>query len=248
MQPKGMATWLRLPAVMHERMRLPVSLRACIRDQKVWPLGREYVLHTVRKTLENLGTGYIDLYLLHSPFVAEATGENDAHIRAKRHESWQAMEELHQQGVVRNLGVANFEVRQLRALRSIAKVQPVLNQVEFHVYYQNWELIRYCWKHGILVQGYGSVGGGVVHPHLKRPLEEQAVRRIAARHRVQPSQILLRYALLCNIAVAVKSSSESRLASNLDLFSFDLDDRDIEELRTLDELLPLYPTHHNDYP
>ena len=180
------------------------------------------------RSLRNLNTDYIDLVLVHSPANAGAT---PAEARRLRRESWRALERAHALGVVRAIGVSNYEVKHLEELAKYARVLPAVNQVELHPYLQRRALRAYCAARGIVVQAYGSIAAGVAAPLLDDPV----VRAVARRAGRDPGQVLLRWALQHGVAVLPKSVTPGRIKSNARLFDFVLEEGDMAALDGLEK-------------
>ena len=182
----------------------------------------------IATSLKNLNTDYIDLYLIHSP---GNSGRGAKQIRQLRKESWQVMEELHAAGTLRAIGVSNYGIGHLRELESYAKVMPAVNQVEFHPYLVQTELLAYCASKGIVVEAYGSLAAG---ENGRDPLlTHAAVLGVAERVGKGPGQVLLRWALQKGLVVLPKSTMPARIDSNAKLFDFALSAEDMAALDAL---------------
>ena len=136
-----------------------------------------------------------------------------------RAETWRAMEEALAAGKCRAIGVSNFTVAHLRELKKTARVMPMVNQVEFHPYHVQRELLGFCREEGIVLQAYASLGGQdagkrkwetLGGPLLQHETVAAIARRQAAGAGATPAQVLLRWALQQGVAVIPKSVSESR--------------------------------------
>ncbi len=137
------------------------------------------------------------------------------------------MEQARESGFARSIGVSNFGVDELRQLFAIAKVPPVVNQVQFSPYEYRKALLDSCQQYGIALEAYSPLGTG-------RHLTSDTVTRIAEAHGRTPAQILLRWCIQREIPVIPKSTHRERIAENGQLFDFELSDQDIAELDTLD--------------
>lgn len=170
---------------------------------------------------KKLGLDYIDLYLIHTPGVFG---------RGKIVETYDALLQLKADGVVRSVGVSNFNIQHLEALKEHGRPTPALNQIELHplVWEDRKELVQYCKDNGILVQAYGSILSG--HWNLMDKADD-----LVEPHGKTPAQILLRWALDQGFQVIPKSTHKSRQAENMDVFDFSLSDAEIE---TLNKELP----------
>jgi diketogulonate reductase-like aldo/keto reductase len=131
---------------------------------------------------------------------------------ALRLETWRAMEDALAEGKCRAIGVANFTVKHLKHLMAESKIVPAVNQVEFHPYLFQSELLAFCREHGIVLQAYGSLGGQDTKSNL---LAEPAVLEAAEATGATPAQVLLRWALQHGVPVIPKSTKESRLRENM---------------------------------
>ena len=141
---------------------------------------------------------------------------------------------------VRNIGLCNVNAAGLRDLLNYAKVPPAVLQIERHAYLQQPKLMRYCEDAGVAVTGFSPLGSSsYVELDMATPgdsaLAEPAVAAIAEKHRRSPAQVLLRWGLDTGTAVIPKSSKVARLAENLDVFDFSLDEEDLEALSVLDK-------------
>jgi len=191
---------------------------------KVLPshLHYESLLDALARSLERLGTEYLDLYLIHWPNPAIS-------IR----NTLRALERAHEQGLIRNVGVSNFSSYQLRFARRIASVPIVANQIEFHPWYVRQDLLDYCQKHDIVVEAAAPLARTTV-------LEDPVIREIADRHDVMPAQVALRWAVEKDIVVLPKSTNPDHIRANLDLFDWSLDTEDMERIDQLDRQENVY--------
>jgi alcohol dehydrogenase (NADP+) len=218
---------------------------------KLWnnyhrPNGESSVRAGCMDSLAKLGLDYLDLYLIHFP-VSFIPGCSEA-SRADQMENpqipladtWAAMEALVDEGLVRNIGVSNFEIEHLKEVQAVATKPIAVNQFETHPYYQRNELMSYCSEHGIAVTAHSSMGGAanvMAKFHASPPLrEDQTVREISEKHGQTPSATLLRWALQRPTVIIPKSVTPSRIAENLAVArSFELDSDDMARLAKLDK-------------
>ncbi|KAG2207146.1 hypothetical protein INT47_012199 [Mucor saturninus] len=202
-------------------------------------------------TLKNLGLDYIDLYLMHFPFATEYVDPRHPNPgffnkdnkfvlqRIPVHETWRAMEILVDAGLVRNIGISNFNVQSVLDLLTYARITPAVLEIELHPYLWQERLVNWVKSQGIEIIAYASFGNTVfdaVPPataHVPSLMTHPTVAKIAQKHNRNNGQILLSFAAQQNIIVIPKSVQESRMKTNLDLFSYKLDADDIEQLKSL---------------
>ncbi|MFL4475409.1 aldo/keto reductase [Paeniglutamicibacter sp. MACA_103] len=186
---------------------------------KLWlaDLGRASARDAMGASLDKLGLDHVDLYLIHWPGT-----DTDAYL-----ESWQALEELRAAGLTRSIGVSNFLPAQLERLLELGGAVPAVNQVELHPFLQNRETAAVNRAHGIATEAWSPLAQGAV-------LDDPAVLSAAAAHGVTPAQVVLRWHLQAGNVVIPKSVTASRMASNLDVFGFDLDAGQVAALDALD--------------
>ncbi len=197
---------------------------------------KEHVKIGLQKTLNDLRLDYLDLYLIHWPqafnfvdidpeergYDGEAQYIDDSNDGANIdpnvsiHETWAAMEELVEEGLVKNIGVSNFPVSLLHELMAGKhKIPPIVNQVEMHPYLQQSRLLAYCKKRNVHVQAYSPLGTsgykGANEPTL---LEDPVLKRIADKHDITVAQLCIAWAIQRGTTVVVKSSSPERQEEN----------------------------------
>mmetsp|Transcript_2208 Transcript_2208/g.4066 ORF Transcript_2208/g.4066 Transcript_2208/m.4066 type:complete len:248 (+) Transcript_2208:1-744(+) len=156
------------------------------------------------------------------PFVYAKQGHTLDQIQYLRSETWRAMEDLLYQGKCRAIGVSNFTIRHLEALKKTARVwPPAVNQIECHPYNPQTELVEYCKKEGIAVVAYASLGGqdtgkktwNVLGGKL---LERMEIQEIAQKYGKTPAQVLLRWATQQGIGVIPKSGNVEHMKLSLE--------------------------------
>ena len=190
---------------------------------KVWiqDAGYEKTLASFEKTLDNLGTDYLDLYLIHWPAAANRFDDWEAINR----DTWRAMTELYQAGKIRAIGVSNFRPHHLKALLE-TEVPPMVDQIEFHPGCQQGETLAFCRERGILVEAWSPLARG-------RVLDHPTLTAIAQNHGKTPAQICLRWCLEQGVLPLPKSVTPARMAENGDLFSFALTPEDMAQIAAL---------------
>lgn len=184
---------------------------------KVWNSDHGYdkTLKAFERSLANLQMDYLDLYLIHWPVVG------------KYKETWRALEELYKQGKVRAIGVCNFLKHQLEDLMETAEVIPMLNQMEFHPYLVQQELIDFCKLHDIQYEAWSPLMQGKV-------FELPEFQKLAKKYDKSVTQVVLRYDLQKGVITIPKSSKEKRIIANADLFDFEISDEDIDFIDAMD--------------
>ncbi|WP_254768051.1 aldo/keto reductase [Salinilacihabitans rarus] len=173
--------------------------------------GYDDVLDSTEESLDRLGVDRVDLLLLHWPNPLVDVEETMA-----------AMNRLREEGKARHLGVSNFSRRQFAAARAASDAPLVTNQVQFHPYNPQRELLRYCQDEGVLLTAYSPLAhGGVIH--------DDTLTEIGARYGKTPAQVALRWAIQHRNVLAIpKASSRAHVAENLDVFDFELSRAEME--------------------
>ena len=204
----------------------------------------ELVREGVEDSLKKLGLDYLDLYLIHfpvsfTPGTVEASSADETETVPLK-DTWLAMEKLVEEGLVRNIGVSNFEIAELKEIEAVNTKPIACNQFETHPYYQRTELVDYCNSAGIVVTAHSSMGGGanaMVSFHSSPPITEDAtIAAIAQKHSTTPQAVLLAWGLQRPTAILPKSVTASRIKANLDdTLALKLDEEDISAIAKLDK-------------
>lgn len=204
---------------------------------KLWKdeMGYENALAAFERSLQKLGSDYLDLYLIHWPRTDDLTAE----WRQLDRDTWRALEDLYRAGRVRAIGVSNFLPHHLRSLMKTAEVMPMVNQIEFHPGYPQTYTVEFCKAHGILPEAWSPLG-------RTRVLQDERLVGIAAKYGKSVAQLCVRFALQCGVAPLPKSSSPARMQANLDVFDFVISDEDMDRILTLPQFG--WSGQHPDYP
>ncbi len=184
---------------------------------KVWNTDQGYdsTLKAFDASLKRLGTDYLDLYLIHWP-----KGELSK-------ETWKAMERLYKEKRVRAIGVSNFMQHHLEELLTSAETVPMVNQMEFHPYLVQQDLVDFCQSKGIQYEAWSPLMQGNI-------FDLDSMKRMAAKYNKTIAQIVLRWDLQKGVVTIPKSSNKNRIIANADIFDFELAEEDIQALNDLD--------------
>ncbi|XP_050546000.1 aldo-keto reductase family 1 member B1-like [Daktulosphaira vitifoliae] len=207
------------------------------------------IVETVlNKTLTDLQINYLDLYLIHWPmafkegelydeFVPKDDDGETIEGEGSYKETWKAMEQLVTKGLVKSIGVSNFNKRQIEDVLSIAKIKPVNNQVECHPYFNQKNLKEFCDEKEIILTAYsplGSSDNSWKMPEEPSLLENPIILDIAGKHDKSAAHVLIRYQIQRGIIVIPKSVTKHRIKSNFYVWDFELDKDDMDQIDELD--------------
>ncbi|WP_412521682.1 aldo/keto reductase [Staphylococcus simulans] len=174
-----------------------------------------------KKSLENLGVDYLDMFLIHWPCEADGLFI----------ETYQAMEELYKEGRIKAIGVCNFQQHHLEKLMEHTEIVPAVNQVEFHPYLNQQDLQDFCDKHGIKVTAWMPLMRG------RGLFEDPVIEKLAKKYEKTPAQIILNWHLMHGRIVIPKSQTPSRISENFEAIGFELQEKDIKKIDQLNQNL-----------
>lgn len=191
---------------------------------KVLPsnLNYESVIKACERSLEKLGTDYLDLYLIHWPNPAISLRE-----------TLQAMKYLYDRGKIKNVGVSNFSVYQLNVALKITPVPITVNQVEFHPWLYQKDLLEVCQENDVLVEASAPLARTKV-------LQDETILEIADKYDKSPAQIVLKWELQKGIVPLPKSKSKGHIEENLNVFDWELAAEDVEKIDSIDQEKRVY--------
>lgn len=185
---------------------------------KLWNADQGYdaARTALEKSLKDLGLAQVDLYLVHFP------------QRKTRGEAWRALEKAKAEGLVKSIGVSNYTMRHLDELLATAKVAPAVNQVEFHPFLYQRELLERCKKAGVVLEAYSPLAHG-------EKIGDPRIAAVAQRVGRTNAQVMIRWALEHGCAVIPKSVRKARIEENFGALDFTLDAAAMKELDGLNE-------------
>lgn len=191
---------------------------------KVWNADHGYdsTLRAFDRSLERLGLDFVDLYLIHWPVPAK-----DLYV-----DTYRALERIHADGRARAIGVSNFLREQLDRLAEECGVVPAVNQIELHPRHQRAEARALHAERGIVTEAWSPLGSG--HGIMDHP----DIAAVARKHGRSAAQVCLRWSLQLGNVVVPKSAHPERIAQNIEVFGFALDEDDMAVLAALEEAKP----------
>ncbi len=186
---------------------------------KVWVehYGYEETKASVLESMRKLKTNYIDLMLLHQPF-SDVYG------------AWRALEDLYAQGVIRAIGISNFYSDRMVDICNFARIKPMVNQVETHPFNQQVEAQKWMKKYGVQIEAWAPFGegrGGL--------FTNETIAKIGAKYNKSIAQAILRWELQRDIVVIPKSVHKERMEENFNVFDFELSEKDMAVMASLDK-------------
>jgi diketogulonate reductase-like aldo/keto reductase len=167
-------------------------------------------------SLKNLGTDYIDLFLIHWP------------VPEKRAETWRAFEKIARNGKCRAIGVSNFMPHHLEQLKETSATTPAVNQIEFHPFLYQKDVLSYCHAREIVIEAYSPLTHG-------QRLDHPVLVEIANQYNKTAAQLLIRWGLQHGLSVLPKSINTRRISENANVFDIHINDADMQKLDELDE-------------
>jgi diketogulonate reductase-like aldo/keto reductase len=215
----------------------------------------EHVVQACKRTLSDLKLEYLDLYLIHFPislkfvpFEKRYPPEwfHDPEAKDKKMEfasvsvmdTWRAMEQLVEKGLVKNIGVSNWNCQGLRDLLSYAKIKPSVLQIELHPYLQQAKLVQYAQSQGLVITGFSPLGNGVSYWREDFScMKEDTIMSISAAKKVTPAQVILRWGLQRGYSVIPKSENYDRIKENFGIFDFELNTEEMKKINDLERNL-----------
>ncbi|HDF2097840.1 TPA: aldo/keto reductase [Staphylococcus aureus] len=179
--------------------------------------GYEKTFEYFNKSIENLQTDYLDLFLIHWPCEADGLFL----------ETYKAMEELYEQGKIKAIGVCNFNVHHLEKLMAQSSIKPMVNQIEVHPYFNQQELQEFCDRHDIKVTAWMPL------MRNRGLLDDPVIVKIAEKYHKTPAQVVLRWHLAHNRIIIPKSQTPKRIQENIDILDFNLELTEVAEIDAL---------------
>ncbi|WP_339320258.1 aldo/keto reductase [Paenibacillus sp. FSL R10-2734] len=191
---------------------------------KLWPtnFGYDKAKKAIQNSLDALQVDYIDLMLLHRPY--------EDYIGA-----WKTMEEEVGEGKIRSIGISNFNISRVQKILDVAKIKPVVNQVECHPYEQQKELRTFLEKNDILMEAWYPLGHG-----NKKLLSNPVITELAKKYGKSNVQIILHWHIQIGNIVFPKSSNPEHIRSNFAIFDFELSKEDMAKIASIDKRKPYF--------
>ncbi|KAA3468097.1 NADP-dependent D-sorbitol-6-phosphate dehydrogenase [Gossypium australe] len=225
------------------------ALSEAFKTGLLWNSDHGHVLEACKDSLKKLQLDYLDLYLVHFPVAVKHTGVGqtgspldkdgvlDIDTTISLETTWHAMEDLVSKGLVRSIGISNYDIFLTRDCLAYSKVKPAVNQIETHPYFQRDCLVKFCQKHGICVTAHTPLGGAAANAEwfgTVSCLDDPVLKALAEKYKKTVAQIVLRWGIQRNTVVIPKTSKFERLKENFEVFDFELAKEDMDKIKAID--------------
>jgi len=184
---------------------------------KVWTENLRYedVLRQCQETLEQLDMDYLDLYLIHWP-------NKDVNLS----ETFRAFKKLVQEGKVKSIGISNFNAARVKEAKEKSEIPISVNQVEYHAYLNQENLLKTCKENGIVVTAYSPLARGEL-------FDDPILIKISNEVDRKPGQVALRWLIQKGLVAIPKASSEKHIKENKEIFDFELSSRQMNDINNI---------------
>ena len=189
--------------------------------------GYEGAIKAFENSMKKLQLDYIDLYLIHQPY-GDVYGE------------WRAMEELHQQGKIRAIGVSNFQPDRIMDLMIHNRIMPAINQIEVNPFQQQMDTQKFLLDNSVQVEAWAPFAEG-----RNNIFQNEVLLSIGAKHDKSAAQVILRWIVQRGIIALAKTTRKERMAENISVFDFELDTEDMAAIATLDTKTSCFFDHRD---
>ncbi|MBU3202413.1 aldo/keto reductase [Clostridium estertheticum] len=210
MNERAVGRAMKKSGLKREEIFLTTKIMSC-------DFGYEKTKKAIDATLARLDTPYIDLLLLHIRF-GDYLG------------AWKSMEEYVEKGLIKSIGISNFDERRIMDIIDHAKIIPAVDQIECHPYFQEHELRKVLDKYKITVESFYPVGHGD-----KNLLSESVFTKIGNKYGKSPVQIILKWHLQEGFVAIPKSTNPEHIRQNMDIKDFELTEEEMNEIRAIDK-------------
>ena len=181
----------------------------------------EEAMAGIDKTLETMGLDYLDLMIIHSPQPWDKVNQSDDRYGEGNRAAWRALEDAYKAGILKAIGISNFQIGDIESLVKTSKIKLMVNQILLHISNTPLELVEYCQKNGITVEAYSPIAHGEI---LKQP----EIKAIADKYGVTVAQLCIRYTIqLGTVSLPKKSNSQ---------VDFEISDEDMKILKNFKKI------------
>ncbi|XP_030386968.1 aldo-keto reductase family 1 member B1 [Scaptodrosophila lebanonensis] len=197
----------------------------------------QVVERAFKLSLSNLGLDYVDLYLMHFPVGQKFHNDRNVHGTLELTDvdyldTWREMEKLVDTGLVRSIGLSNFNAAQTERVLQNCRIKPVVNQVECHPGFQQKKLIAHATERNIVICAYCPLARPQPARNWPPFIYDEKAQALAKKYERTPAQICLRYLIQIGVVPLPKSSSKTRIVENFKVFDFELSPEDMDIMKS----------------
>ena len=197
---------------------------------KLWitEYGYEKAKKGFEESMEKLQLDYLDLYLIHQPL-------------SDYYSAYHCMEDLYKEGLIRAIGISNFSSERMADLSTFNEIKPAVNQVETHMFFQQYEANEWMKKYNVQHEAWGPLS----QHRIGEVINNSILKDLAEKYKKIPTQIALKSLIQREIVVIPKTVNKNRMKENIDIFDFELNESEMKSIKTIDENKSMWCEYDN---
>lgn len=197
---------------------------------KVWVTEHTYekTKKSIIESMKKLQTDYLDLVLIHQPL-------------SDYYSAYHCMEDLYKEGLIRAIGISNFSSERMADLSTFNEIKPAVNQVETHMFFQQYEANEWMKKYNVQHEAWGPLS----QHRIGEVINNSILKDLAEKYKKIPTQIALKSLIQREIVVIPKTVNKNRMKENIDIFDFELNESEMKSIKTIDENKSMWCEYDN---